>query len=442
MMSCRGLLTFATLEAPIHFRRLVLLSLVVLTPVPATGQDVALRAARLLDVETGEMIPDATIVVEDGRIAAVNPTFVPEGVAILDLGDATFLPGLIDVHVHLTAGCPTGDGDMTTSLMTICGVRNAKTTLLAGFTTVRNLGEQRRYPELVATSLSTASRLGWVDAPDVVPGAFVTPTGGHAAPRRGRAAGRLELGPEEGVADGMAEVISAVRHRIRQGARVIKVTATSGISSWHETLDVRQFSDEELGAIVGEAERQGVPVAVHAHGTDGIRAAVRAGVTSIEHGTLLDEVAIRMMVDRGTWLVPTGEAADKPPLDRLSPGARQKAEVMSQEAQTRHRRALDAGVRVAFGSDAPVIPHGENAREFQALLARGMRPLDAIRAATVDAAELLNLADRGRIARGLRADLIAVSGNPLDDPSVLQEVRFVMKAGTIHKRLKNTGQRR
>lgn len=249
--------------------------------------------------------------------------------------------------------------------------------------------------------------------------------------------GPIPPGPELGIGATGSGMTEAVRHKVRQGATGIKVRATGGFVPPSE----QTYSVEELRAVVEEAERLGVPVTAHAHGAAGIRAAVRAGVHSIVHGTYIDEEGIELMVENGTWLIPTGEIADRPPVleqpeqagSRRVEGARH----MQKDGLPRHRRALEAGVKFAFGTDAPVLPHGENAREFRALIARGMSPLEAIRTATVRSAELLGRDDRGRIAEGLQADLIAVPGDPLEDPGVLRDVRFVMKAGRVYERPDN-----
>jgi imidazolonepropionase-like amidohydrolase len=220
--------------------------------------------------------------------------------------------------------------------------------------------------------------------------------------------------------------------QIKHGAKVIKISATAGVMSMGRRWARSKFSDAEMRAIVEEANRHGTPVAAHAHGTDGIKAAVRAGVASIEHGSLLDDEAISLMKERGTFLVPTTGLTDLMTLAQLPPPVRAKAEEVLPRARDGVSRAIRAGVRIALGTDAPLIPH-ENAKEFAALVARGMTPIEAIRAGTVNAAELLRVPDRGRIAPGLLADLVAVSGNPLENIRVLEDVRFVMKGGQVYK---------
>ncbi|MGH7482443.1 MAG: metal-dependent hydrolase family protein, partial [Longimicrobiales bacterium] len=235
-----------------------------------------------------------------------------------------------------------------------------------------------------------------------------------------------------GVADGVDEVVEAVRQQIKHGARVIKICATAGVLSFEESVGAQQMTEEEMRAAVEEAARHGIPVAAHAHGTAGIKAAVRAGVASIEHGSILDDEAIELMRERGTYLVPTTYLADAIDLDALPAQIRAKAEHVLPIMRESLRRAIAAGVPIAFGTDAAVYPHGDNAREFAVYVRLGMSPVDAIRTATVEAAALLGVDDRGVVAEGRLADLIAVPGNPFQDVRTLENVRFVMKGGVVY----------
>jgi imidazolonepropionase-like amidohydrolase len=234
------------------------------------------------------------------------------------------------------------------------------------------------------------------------------------------------------VADGVDEVVKAVRYQIKHGARVIKVCVTAGVLSFEGPVGAQQYGPDELEAIVAEAARHGIKVAGHAHGSDGILAAVRAGFDSIEHGSMLTDEILGEMKQRGTYLVPTTYLAGAIDMEVLPPPIRAKAESVIPVAVESVRRAVAAGVPIAFGTDAAVIPHGTNAHEFAALVERGMTPLQALQSATLNAADLLGVTDRGRLAPGLLADIVAVPGNPLDDISVMQQVRFVMKAGTVY----------
>jgi imidazolonepropionase-like amidohydrolase len=308
-------------------------------------------------------------------------------------------------------------------------VRNARRTLMAGFTTVRDVGA----PGFADVSLMRAIDQGFVDGPHIVPaGHAIGITGGHCDVT-GYAPGVDELGPENGVADGADQVLKAVRYQIKHGAKVIKICATAGVLSVEGPVGAQQLSEEEMRAAVEEAARHGLKVAAHAHGTEGIIAAVRAGVASIEHGSILNDEAVRLMKERGTFLVPTAYLLDGVDMNVLPPPIRAKAASVIPLAKESNRLAIRSGVRIAFGTDAAVYPHGETAKELATLVERGMAAADAIRTATINAAELLGVKDRGRIAAGLLADIIAVPGDPLADVRVFQDVRFVMKDGKVHK---------
>jgi imidazolonepropionase-like amidohydrolase len=235
------------------------------------------------------------------------------------------------------------------------------------------------------------------------------------------------------VADGVDGVVKAVRYQIKYGAKVIKVCATAGVLSFEGPVGAQQLSDEELKAIVDEAKRHGLKVAAHAHGADGIYAAVKAGVASIEHGSMIDDRSIALMKQKGTFLVPTTYLADRIDLNALPPQIRAKAEGLMPLAKANLTKAIKAGVRIAFGTDAAVYPHGENAHEFGALVDRGMTPLEALRTASLNAVELLGVEDRGEIAAGKLADIAAVPGNPLDDIHVTEKVSWVMKGGVVQQ---------
>lgn len=403
---------------------------------PSLAQEplVVIRAARLLDVERGEIVTDVVVVVEGDRIAAVNPDATPAGADPIDLGDVTLLPGLIDAHTHLTMDL---EGDWVHRGVTgtpveaaLRGARYARRTLEAGFTTVRDVGASG----FADVALGRAVEAGWIEGPRIIPaGHALGITGGHCD-ETGYAPGILERDWRSGVADGIDEVVKAVRYQIKHGAKVIKVCATAGVLSHEASVGAQQYTEEELRAIVEEAARHDLKVAAHAHGTEGIKAAIRAGVASIEHGSLLDDEAMTMMKERGTWLVPTTYLVGRIDYDALPPGIRQKAETVIPLAVESVRRAVAAGVPIAFGTDAAVYPHGENAGEFAALVDRGMDPLAAIRTATLNGAQLLGVDDRGVIAAGRLADLIAVPGNPLEDVHVLEDVRFVMLGGKVVSR--------
>jgi imidazolonepropionase-like amidohydrolase len=380
-----------------------------------------LRAARWLDVAAGQIRAQAVVVVQDGRITSVGGE-IPAGARTVDLGDVTLLPGLIDAHTHLTGDL---EGDWVTRDVrelpadaALRGARNAKRTLEAGFTTVRNVAAGG----FADIALMKAIDAGLVPGPRMIASAHALGiTGGHCD-ATGWAPGILEGGPEEGIVDGVDAAIRGVRY---------KICATAGVLSFDATVGAQQLSDDEIRAIVEETGRHGLKVAAHAHGTQGILAAVKAGVASIEHGSMLNDEIIALMKKKGTYLVPTAYLLTAMPLDLLPPPIAAKAKQIIPLAQESHRQAIKAGVKIAFGTDAAVYPHGVNAREFAVYVGYGMTPIEAIRTATSGAADLLGVGDRGTIAPGQLADLVAVPGDPLKDIKVIERVSFVMKGGVV-----------
>ncbi len=412
----------------------IVLALVLLVASGVSAQEiVVVRAARMLDVESGRIVPNAVVVIQGDKIQAVNPATAPAGAKVIDLGEVTLLPGLMDMHVHLTFDIGPGAFERAVKETSvdegIRGVRNARLTLMAGFTTVRNVGSSG-FSDI---ALDRAIQGGLVEGPRIFgAGHSLGITGGHCDDT-GWAAGILERGPEEGIADGPAQILKAVRYQIKHGAKVIKTCATAGVLSFEGPVGAQQYSEEELRVMAEEVHRHGMKLAAHAHGTEGILAAVRAGVDSIEHGSMLSDEAIALMKQKGTYLVPTTHLSDRDFAAGLPPQIRAKAEMVQKANKESVRKAVRAGVKIAFGTDAAVFPHGENAKEFASLVDRGMSPLDAIRTATTNAADLLGVTDRGTIAAGKLADLVAVPGNPLENIRVMEQVRFVMKGGKIYK---------
>lgn len=386
----------------------------------------------MLDVTGGQLVRNVTVVVEGDRITAVNPASVPQGAQVIDLGDVTLMPGFIDAHTHLSGeiGPATFVEPVTHTEVDAAfkAARHGRTTLMAGFTTVRDFGGE------VTVALGKAVERGDVVAPHVVPSRYALGiTGGHCDVT-GFAPGIAEKGPERGIANGPWEVVEAVRYQIKHGAQVIKTCATAGVLSLEGPVGAQQYTFEELDAMVREAARHGVKVAAHAHGTEGIKAAVRAGVASIEHGSVLDEEAIAMMKERGTYLVPTSYLGYRINLAVLPPLVRSKAEKVLPLGRESLRKAIAARVKIAFGTDAAVYPHGENAKEFAVYVKSGLPALEALRAATVYAADLLGKDDRGSIAAGKLADLVAVPGDPLQDITATERVTWVMLAGRVVRR--------
>jgi len=401
-----------------------------------------LRAARLLDVERGAHISPGELLVDGARIADLAPARVPDDAVVVELGDVTLLPGLMDMEVNLLLGGPNHESPLHAvqddpALRTLRATVNARRTLRAGFTTVRNLGLFIQTGGLLLdVALMRAIDFGWIDGPRVVPaGHAISPTGGHLDPTMfdKLAPHVLPLTVEEGIANGPAEVRKAVRYQIKHGARVIKACASGGIMSHTGPAGAQQYSDEELAVIADEAHRAGLKAAVHAHGDAGIRAAVEAGIDCIEHCSLASDETLDLMVERGTFLVATTYLADGMDVSRAAPELQAKAAEVFPRARKTISRAIEKGVKVACGTDAPAIPHGRNAKELVALVDRGMTPLQAIRAATTVSAELIDADDRGRLEPGLLADVIGVPGDPLADITATERVAFVMKDGKIYR---------
>jgi imidazolonepropionase-like amidohydrolase len=412
----------------------------VMFSVTCFAQSTLIKAQRYLDVKTGVYVSPANILIQDGKIQAINPISLPKQVTIINKPDLTLLPGLMDMHVHLpltiTKMVALEYVQTDAAMATILGVKNARTLLMAGFTTVRNLGQIYPGETFVDVALSKASEQGLIEAPHIIPaGHALSITGGHMDPDMvGQyAPGVLTVNYKNGVADGVDEIVKSVRYQIKHGAQVIKAAATAGVISYEPSVGAQQYSYRELKAMVDEAKRHGVFVAVHAHGADGINAAIKAGVRSIEHGSLLTDESIELMKQHGTYLVPTTYLADGINLDTLPLPLRQKAERILPQARENLKKAIQAKVKIAFGTDSAVLQHGENAKEFSALVRRGMTPIEAIQTATVNAADLMAFKDRGQIQPGMLADMIGVKGDPLQTVSVLEKVDFVMKSGKVYK---------
>jgi imidazolonepropionase-like amidohydrolase len=403
---------------------LVLSAALCVSAASAAEAPTVVRAKRMLDVRTGRMIADAVVVVEDGLVRSAQPTALPAGAHTVDLGDLTLLPGLIDAHTHLTYDSADFRLDLgrqpgaATAGRALLGAKFARITLLAGFTTVRDLGACC----FADVTLMRAVEKGIVDGPDILPsGHIIAVTGGPCDQTVVNPDVRIG-GPTEGIADGRDGIVQAVRLQVKFGARVIKTCA-----------DQKQFDTDELRLMADTAHRMRVKLAVHVGDLASGRAAVDAGADSVEHVGFLDEALIASMVERGTWLVPTMHTIDGLDLGLLKPAMRERIERDAPHYRQSLRDAIRGNVKIAFGSDTGEIRHGENAKEFASLVRYGMTPLQAIRAATLGAAELLGLADRGAIEAGLRADLVAVPGDPLRDVAVLESVRFVMKGGRVYR---------
>lgn len=410
----------------------VLCLLSMATAVTARAESVIVAAKAYLDVDRGVLVEPARIVIEDGVVAAVNPSVLPSA-EVIDLGGLTLLPGLIDMHTHLNyelvPGWDVEPVRWTQADFALRGVVNARKTLLAGFTSVRDIFAYG----FSDVALMRAIDRGWVDGPRMlVSGHALSITGGHCDVT-GFAPGVKDLDYRAGIADGVDEVVKAVRYQIKHGANVIKICATAGVLSFEGPVGAQQYSFEELKAAADEAHRHGLKIAAHAHGTEGIIASSEAGIDTIEHASMITKQAARVLKKNGTAIVPNLYLTQSMDLDQLPPAILEKWEGLVPKLRESFRIALKYDLKIVFGTDAGVFPHGENARQFALNVKAGQSPIEAIRGATSLAAEVLGRPDRGRIAEGMLADLIAVDGNPLRDVSILEDVAFVMKGGVVYK---------
>jgi imidazolonepropionase-like amidohydrolase len=421
------------------------LSAAILIALPGLRSEAQTRyvyCGRLLTMSDERVLNEMTVVVVGDTIARLEAGYslAPEGATVIDWRQYTVLPGLIDCHVHLeweqNRASYTERYTLNDTESAIRGVVYAERTLRAGFTTVRDLGGRG-----ANLALRNAVQQGWIPGPRILTaGKAVSITGGHGDHTTGS---RFDLfdpppGFEEGIADGPDACRAAVRHQVRRGADLIKVTATGGVLSLARDGRLPHYAEDELAAIVRTARDLGVRVAAHAHGDEGARRAIIAGVNSIEHGTFMSDNTLALMKKRGTWYVPTltaGWAVSDSA--QYSPGffpevVRRKAVGIGPQITETLRRAYRQGVKIAFGTDAGVFPHGKNALEFHYMLQAGMEPWDILRSATVNAAELLGLENQiGRIAPGFAADLVAVKENPLENIRTLEQVTAVMRAGRV-----------
>jgi imidazolonepropionase-like amidohydrolase len=404
---------------------------------------VVLRAARLFDGRGDAAVRDAVVVVEGTTIKAIGSGIpVPAGARVLDLGDVTLLPGFIDAHTHVTGESSDNwlsdiVGGLRTSVpeSAIRATEFARRTLMAGFTTVRDLGSD----DFIDVALRNAIRAGSVPGPRLLVAVHALGARGGHCDRTGYPYALFgpELGIPDGIAAGADAFRDAVRFQVKYGADVIKVCATGGVLSLADEVDTPQVTQDEMNAIVDEAHRLRKRAAAHAHGAEGAKVAIRAGIDSIEHGSFLDDEALRLMKERGTYLVPTllageyvaGKAAER----HYPPEIAAKARAAMAARSAMFRRALQIGVKVAFGTDSAVSPHGRNAGEFSLLVAHGMTPAAALRTSSA-AATLLGLEPSiGTLESGKDADVIAVAGNALADIKATERVVFVMRGGTVYR---------
>ena len=408
---------------------------------PAAPKPIALRAARLFDGTSDTVIRNGVVIVQGNRIVVAGANIdVPANAEVIDLGDATLLPGLIDSHVHLTE--ENGDNYYLQHFQTlmrqpaeqaILATTFARKTIEAGFTTVRNVGAS----DYVDIGLRNAINNGWVVGPRMLVAVHaIGATAGHGdsdpiPPSKGFPS----LGPIDGVCNGPAECRAAVRYQIKYGADVIKFMPSGGVLSLSDPVDAPELSQDEMNAIVEESHHWGRKVAAHCHGDAAARMAVQAGVDSIEHGSFIKPETLALMREKGIYLVPTFLAGawlgDR--LASFPPAIATKAKAALGARSDMFRNAVKLGVKIAFGTDSAVSPHGLNGREFALMTGLGMSPAAALHSATAVAAALLGVDDRGILAAGKLADIIAVPGNPLDDIKVMERVSFVMKDGIVVK---------
>lgn len=401
------------------------------------------EAGRLLaEPSNGVVQRDKTLVIRGNQVVEVRDGFVGDASQgkVVDLRQAFVLPGLIDSHVHLTSqqnpNARLEEVTLSDADQAMVGARYARRTLMAGFTTVADLGASNQ----AIFALRNAVRNGDVPGPRIIAaGSSVSIHGGHGD-INGYREDVMHLLSSESICSGPEDCMRAVRTQVRAGADIIKITATGGVLSNTAAGLNQQFSDDELSAIVGSAHRMGRQVTAHAHGVDGINAFLRAGGDSIEHGTYLDDQSIRLFKSNGAWLIPTLLAGDfvariaSGPDNFFTPAQTAKALEAGPKMLNMARRAHEGGVKIAFGTDSGVSAHGDNAQEFALLVRAGLSPLEAIQAATVSAAEHLRIANEaGKIAVGMPADIVAVSGDPLTDVTELERMKFVMKSGVVYR---------
>ncbi len=406
----------------------------------ANSQTIIIHAGALIDGTSKKKLSQMSIIVKEGKIAKVNKGYTKPSSSdqVINLKNSTVMPGWIDLHVHLDGeSSPTSYGEeffLDPEDKAYRAIPWAEKTLMAGFTTVRDMGGE------VILAMRDAIGKGYIKGPRIYSaGRSMGTTGGHADPTSGlNRQFRGDPGPYEGVVNGVDDAVKGVRQRYKDGSDLVKITATGGVLSVAKNGKNPQFTEEEIRAIVTTAADYEMFVAAHAHGVEGMQRAIRAGVRTIDHGTLMDQETAKLMIKYGTYYVPTISAGEFVYEKAQKPGyfpeiVRPKALEIGPAIKKAVALSYKMGVKIAFGTDTGVSPHGDNANEFVFMVNAGMKPIDAILSATAVASEALGVKDIGKIQKGMRADVVAVSGDPLKDIKILRQVRFVMKDGVIYK---------
>jgi imidazolonepropionase-like amidohydrolase len=414
-------------------------------PAPET---IVLKAARMFDGKSKALVPNGVVIIQGEQITDAGSNLpVPQGAQVIDLGDATLSPGFMDAHTHLTADYSGNYNErrlksleLNVSELAYLAIPNARATIEAGFTTVRDLGSRfEGSRDFVDVSMRNAIAKGVIPGPRMLVATFgIGATGGHFDDTNGFRDLLFghEPGFDDGIADGPDAIRRAVRFEIKNGADVIKAAVSGGVLSMHDEVDVPQLTPAEMAALVDETHRLRKKVAVHCHGDQAAKDAIEAGVDSIEHGSFLKPETLQLMKTKGTWLVPTLMATEwvLAKLDSYPPALQAKGKAAGAARTEMFRNAVKLGVKIGFGTDAAVYPHGMNAREFKLMVDLGMPPIEALRAATSGDAELFGIASKvGTLEKGKLADIIAIPGDPTTDITATERVSFVMKEGKIVK---------
>lgn len=422
------------------FKHILLLTISFVLTINAFSQDYTLHCGSYLDVINAKIVGNSTIYIEDGKILEIKNGFAEVKGELIDLKDKTLLPGLMDMHVHLhTEHNPNSYSEKTTlnpEDYALRGAYNAKKTLMAGFTTVRDLLS----PKHVNLALKKAINSEIIEGPRIIAAAGISTTGGHFDPTNGICM-HFTWDPEpiHGIVNGKNDIKKAVRQAYKDGYDMIKVAATGGVLSVAKSGDNPQFTQEEMNMVIEMCEDYNFSTAAHAHGEEGMYRAVKAGINSVEHGTYMSDRIIKLMKEKGTYYVPTITAGkfveDKSKVDGYFPDiVRPKAAAIGPQIHKTFENAFKNGVKIAFGTDSGVSPHGENWKEFVYMVEAGMSEIQAIQSATIESAKLIRMENQlGSIEKGKFADIIAVDGNPLEDIKILSNIKFVMKNGKVYK---------